>query len=44
MSCYNNVLIPQLIRKCQCRLGCHKPPSDEERVVNTAADDLEETH
>ncbi|OXU21170.1 hypothetical protein TSAR_000458 [Trichomalopsis sarcophagae] len=43
MSCYNNVVIPQLVRKCQCRLGRHNPPADEERVVNTAADDLEET-
>ncbi|KAK0084439.1 hypothetical protein PV325_007033 [Microctonus aethiopoides] len=40
MACYNNVVIPQLIRKCQSRLGRHRPPrSDEVRVINTAADE-----
>ncbi|KAH0546823.1 solute carrier family 35 member F6 [Cotesia glomerata] len=34
-SFYNNVLIPQLLRKCQSRLGRHRPPrTDEVRVIN----------
>lgn len=45
MSCYNNIIIPQLIRKLQCRLGRHSAPPvvDEERIINTAADDIQET-
>lgn len=42
MSCYNNVIVPQLFRKVQCRLGRHRPPQDEENVINTAADDVAE--
>ncbi|XP_043599136.1 solute carrier family 35 member F6 [Bombus pyrosoma] len=44
MCCYNNVIIPQLVRKCRYRLGRHKPPpTDRERIINTAADDIPET-
>lgn len=39
---YNNVIIPQLIRKCRYRLGRHRPPSDNENIINTAADDIPE--
>ncbi|XP_012253726.2 solute carrier family 35 member F6 [Athalia rosae] len=42
MSCYNNVIVPQLFRKLQCRLGRHWPPRDEENIVNTLADSTEE--
>ncbi|XP_011503762.1 PREDICTED: solute carrier family 35 member F6 isoform X4 [Ceratosolen solmsi marchali] len=44
MSCYNNIVIPQLIKKCQCRLRHLNFSVDEEQVINTAADYLEETH
>ncbi|XP_046741362.1 solute carrier family 35 member F6 [Diprion similis] len=40
MSCYNNIVVPQLFRKIRCRLGRHQPPQDEESVINTAADDV----
>lgn len=41
MSCYNNIVIPQLVRKCRYRLGRHRPPaSDRDRIINTAADDI----
>ncbi|XP_015598627.1 solute carrier family 35 member F6 [Cephus cinctus] len=44
MCCYNNIIIPQSIRKIQYRLGRHRQPaSDEVKVINTAADDVEET-
>lgn len=44
MCCYNNILIPQLIRKCQSRMGRHRPPENEQpRAVNAAADDIEES-
>ncbi|XP_076765028.1 transport and golgi organization 9 [Xylocopa sonorina] len=44
MCCYNNVIVPQLIRKCRYRLGRHRPPpNDRERIINTAADDIPET-
>lgn len=44
MCSYNNVVIPQLIRKCGYRLGRHRPPThDRERIINTAADDISET-
>lgn len=39
MSCYNNVIIPQLIRKIIVLIGRHRPPpSDEVRVINAAGD------
>ncbi|XP_012228252.1 solute carrier family 35 member F6 isoform X1 [Linepithema humile] len=43
MACYNNIVIPQLIRKCQCYLGRHKLRENEDRIINTAADDVQET-
>lgn len=44
MSCYNNIIVPQLVRKCTYRLGRHRPPpNDAERIINTAADDVQET-
>lgn len=43
MACYNNIVIPQLVRKCQCRLGRHASVRNEERIINTAADDVQET-
>lgn len=43
MSCYNNIVIPQLAKKCLYRLSRHRPPPvDEDRVINIAADDIEE--
>lgn len=42
MACYNNIVIPQLVKKCRCRLGRHVLV-DEDRIINTAADDLQET-
>lgn len=43
MACYNNVIIPQLIRKMQSRLGRHRPPpSDQVRVINAAGDPEQE--
>ncbi|EFN66915.1 Transmembrane protein C2orf18 [Camponotus floridanus] len=41
MACYNNIIIPQIINKYRCRLGRHVV--DENRIINTAADDLQET-
>lgn len=39
MSCYNNVIIPQLIRRVVVLIGRHRPPpSDEVRVINAAGD------
>ncbi|KOC69414.1 Transmembrane protein C2orf18 like protein, partial [Habropoda laboriosa] len=44
MCCYNNVIIPQLLRKCRYRLCRHRPPSnDQEQIINTAADDVQES-
>ncbi|XP_076240867.1 transport and golgi organization 9 isoform X2 [Calliopsis andreniformis] len=44
MSCYNNIIIPQLVRKCRSRLGRHRPPpTDRKHIINTAADDIPET-
>ena len=44
MSCYNNIIIPQLVRKCRYHLGRHRPPANDcERIINTAADDIPET-
>ncbi|XP_026671702.1 solute carrier family 35 member F6 [Ceratina calcarata] len=41
---YNNIIIPQLVRKCRYRLGRHRPPpNDRENIINTAADDIPET-
>ncbi|XP_043281277.1 solute carrier family 35 member F6 [Venturia canescens] len=43
MACYHNIVIPQLVRKCQSRLGRHRPPqNDQVRVLNAAADDIDE--
>nr|XP_033335862.1 solute carrier family 35 member F6-like isoform X2 [Megalopta genalis] len=42
MSYYNNVIVPQLGRKCIYLLGRHKPPPSE-RIINIAADDIPET-
>lgn len=42
MACYNNIVIPQLVQKYRCRLGRHTL-ADEDRIINTAADDLPET-
>ncbi|KAG6794651.1 solute carrier family 35 member F6 [Apis mellifera caucasica] len=44
MCSYNNVVIPQLVRKCGYHLGRHRPPAhDRERIINTPADDISET-
>lgn len=43
MACYNNIVIPQLIRKCQYHLGRHKLRENENNIINTAADDVQET-
>ncbi|XP_003708299.1 transport and golgi organization 9 [Megachile rotundata] len=44
MSCYNNIVIPQLVRKCRYYLCRHRPPpNDRVRIINTAADDVPET-
>ena len=44
MSCYNNIIVPQLARKCRYRLGRHnQPTSDRDRIINTAADDIPES-
>ncbi|XP_015515321.1 solute carrier family 35 member F6 [Neodiprion virginianus] len=40
MSCYNNIVVPQLFRKIQCRLGRRQPQQDEESIITTAADDV----
>ncbi|XP_070166308.1 solute carrier family 35 member F6 [Polyergus mexicanus] len=42
MACYNNIVIPQLFQKYLYRLGRHTL-ADEDRIINTAADDLPET-
>lgn len=45
MCLYNDVIIPQLTRKCICRLSrslrTRSQTQDEEQIVNTAADDVE---
>ncbi|XP_033221942.1 solute carrier family 35 member F6-like [Belonocnema kinseyi] len=42
MCLYNDVVIPQLARKCIARLFRHRPPPQaQERIVSTAADDVE---
>ncbi|KAL2711852.1 solute carrier family 35 member F6 [Vespula squamosa] len=43
MLCYNNVLIPQLVKKCHCHLIRKKRANDEECIVNIAADDVQES-
>ncbi|CAK9801933.1 Solute carrier family 35 member F6 [Anthophora plagiata] len=44
MSFYNNVIIPQLLRKCIYRLCRHRLPSnDQDQIINTAADDVQES-
>lgn len=43
MACYNNVVIPQLVRKLRSRLGRHTLRGNKERIINTAADDVQET-
>ncbi|XP_011865437.1 PREDICTED: solute carrier family 35 member F6 [Vollenhovia emeryi] len=43
MACYNNIVIPQLIRKYRRLLGRHTLPENEDRIINTAADDVQET-
>ncbi|XP_053988398.1 solute carrier family 35 member F6 [Hylaeus volcanicus] len=38
MSCYNNIIIPQLVRKCIYQIDRHRrPPSD--RIINVVAED-----
>ncbi|XP_031848551.1 transport and golgi organization 9 [Nomia melanderi] len=43
MSCYNNIVVPQLARKCIYYLGRHRPPPSDRIIINTAADDLPDT-
>ncbi|KAH0949952.1 hypothetical protein HN011_007842 [Eciton burchellii] len=43
MACYNNIVIPQLVRKCRCRIGRHTSSTNEDHIINTAADDVQET-
>ncbi|XP_014472589.1 PREDICTED: solute carrier family 35 member F6 [Dinoponera quadriceps] len=43
MACYNNIVIPQLFRKLRSRLGRHKLSVNKDGIVNTAADDVQET-
>ena len=43
MACYNNIVIPQLVRTCRYRLGRHTLPVHEDQIINTAADDVQET-
>lgn len=43
MACYNNIVIPQLIRKYRRYLGRHTLPENEDHIINTAADDVQET-
>lgn len=43
MCSYNNILFPQLMKKLQYRICRHRPPVQEDkRVINTAADDVED--
>lgn len=41
MACYNNIIIPQIVTKYRRYLGRHVV--DEDRIINTAADDVQET-
>lgn len=43
MACYNNIVIPQLVQKYRYYLGRHTLPENEDRMVNTDADDVQET-
>lgn len=43
MACYNNLVIPQLIRKYYHYLGHRTLLENEDHIVNTAADDVQET-
>ncbi|XP_018373756.1 PREDICTED: solute carrier family 35 member F6 [Trachymyrmex cornetzi] len=43
MACYNNIVIPQLIRKYRRYLGHHTLSENEDCIINTAADDVQET-
>ncbi|XP_076292880.1 transport and golgi organization 9 [Lasioglossum baleicum] len=43
MSYYNNIIVPQLVRKCIYWIGRHRPPPQSERIINIAADDIPET-
>ncbi|EFN78988.1 solute carrier family 35 member F6 [Harpegnathos saltator] len=43
MACYNKVVIPQLFRKLRSRRGRHTLSGKEDHIVNTAADDVQET-
>ncbi|KAL6265704.1 hypothetical protein P5V15_002506 [Pogonomyrmex californicus] len=43
MACYNNIGIPQLIRKYQQHLMRYTLAEEEDRIINTAADDVQET-
>jgi len=43
MACYNNIIIPQLIRRYRYHLGRHTLSENEDHIINTAADDVQET-
>ncbi|KAL0113772.1 hypothetical protein PUN28_012709 [Cardiocondyla obscurior] len=43
MACYNNIVIPQLVLKYRRQLGRHTVPENETHIINTAADDVQET-
>lgn len=43
MACYNNIVIPQLIRRFRRYLGRYTLPENEDHIINTAADDVQET-
>lgn len=43
MACYNNIVDLQIIRKCRCYLGRHTLSESEDHIINTAADDVQET-
>lgn len=43
MACYNNVVLPQLARKFRSYLGRHTLSRNEDHLINTAADDVQET-
>ncbi|KAG5345917.1 S35F6 protein, partial [Acromyrmex heyeri] len=43
MACYNNIVIPQLIRKYRHYLGHRTLSENEDCIINTAADDVQET-
>ncbi|XP_020289377.1 solute carrier family 35 member F6 [Pseudomyrmex gracilis] len=42
MACYNNIVIPQLIKNYLNRLG-RNTTEREDRIINTAADDVQDT-